>query len=191
MGQNHSSNPESPESTRDSQVWTWEERSAKSGSYSVQHASGNREYSSEDSTRKVVQNIKDQLRHDERISEISINSRKIHITIWTRFVASSMQAALRMDPSYENNLDLFKNSDIESIKGLFWITRMVVEGNQKLRMYLPQMLRVHFGKTRIASRKNNKVDESKSIRLLGLRVMLGKMHGAEDAVKKWMIRCQL
>ena len=58
----------------DSQVWQWEERNEKSGWYSVQYASGNRECSSEDSgglaethasgnreyTRKVVQNIKDQ-----------------------------------------------------------------------------------------------------------------------------------
>ena len=36
-------------STRDSQVWTLEERSTKSGWYSVQHASGNGENTSEDS----------------------------------------------------------------------------------------------------------------------------------------------
>ena len=59
-------------------MWTWEERNTKSGWYSVQHASGNREYGSEDSgglsethasgncehTRKVVQNMKD--RHELR-----------------------------------------------------------------------------------------------------------------------------
>ena len=82
VGQNHSSNPESPGSTRDYQVRTWKERNTKSGWYSVQHASRNREYgySSEDSgglsethasgnreyTRKVVQNMKDRLRHDEK-----------------------------------------------------------------------------------------------------------------------------
>ena len=128
-----------PVSTRDSQVWPWEERNEKSGWYSVQHASGNREY-----TRKVVQNIKDQLRHDESISEISINSEEMHISIWTRFTASSMQAALHMDPSYENNLELFKNSEFENIKGLFGITRMMIEGNSEI--YFPQTLRVHFGK---------------------------------------------
>ena len=42
-GQDYSSNPKSPGSARDSQVWTWAERSTKSGWYSVQHASGNRE----------------------------------------------------------------------------------------------------------------------------------------------------
>ena len=49
VGQDFSSNPTSLGSTRDSQVWPWEERNEKSGWYSVQHASGNREYSSEDS----------------------------------------------------------------------------------------------------------------------------------------------
>ena len=37
--QDCSSNAKIPVSTRDSQVWTWDERSAKSGWYSVQHAS--------------------------------------------------------------------------------------------------------------------------------------------------------
>ena len=49
VGQDYSSKPKRPGSTRDSQVRTWEERHEKSGWYSVQHASGNREYSSEDS----------------------------------------------------------------------------------------------------------------------------------------------
>ena len=51
------------------------------------HASGNREY-----TRSVVQN-KNQFRH-ESISEISTNSEKMHLSIWTRFMVSSMQAAI-------------------------------------------------------------------------------------------------
>ena len=49
VGQGYLSNPKSPGSTRDSQVSTWEERNEKIGWYSVQHASGNREYGSEDS----------------------------------------------------------------------------------------------------------------------------------------------
>ena len=166
-----------PVSTRDSQVWPWEERNEKSGWYSVQHASGNREY-----TRKVVQNIKDQLRHDESISEISINSEEMHISIWTRFTASSMQAALHMDPSYENNLELFKNSEFENIKGLFGITRMMIEGNSEI--YFPQTLRVHFGKICIASRTSNKADKSKSVRLLGLRVVLAKTARSRRCSKK-------
>ena len=66
-------------------------------------------------TRKVIQNIRDQLRHDASISEISIYSEKMHISMWTRFMASSMQAALHMDPSYEHNLEFFKNSEIKKV----------------------------------------------------------------------------
>ena len=151
VGQDHSSNPKSPLSTRDFQVWPWEERNEKSGWYSVQHASGNREYSTKDSgslaethawgnpecTRKVVQNIKDQLRHDKSISEISTNSEKMHISIWTRFLASSMQAALHMDPSHEKNLELIKNSEFENIKGLFGVTRIMIEGNSDIKNVFP------------------------------------------------------
>ena len=111
---------------------TWVERITNSGWYSVQHASGKREYGygSEDSgglsethasrkreyTRKVVQNMKDRLRHDESSSEISMNSEKMHVSIWTKFMASSMQAALHMT-RVTKNWELFKNSEFESIKG--------------------------------------------------------------------------
>ena len=81
---------------------------------------------------KVVQNMKDRLGHDESVSEISMDSEKMHISIWTRFMVSSMQAALHMDPSYEKNLEIFKNSEFENIKGLFKITRMMIEGNSDI-----------------------------------------------------------
>ena len=109
-------------------MWTWEE-STNSGCCSVQHAWGNREYCSEDSgglsdtlalghreyVQKVVQNMKDLLRRDERDSEISMDSEKMHISIWKRFMASPMQAAVHWDPSYEKNLEIFKNSEFENI----------------------------------------------------------------------------
>ena len=44
-------------------------------------------------------------------------------------MASSMPAALHMDPSYEENLELFKNSEFQNITGLFGITRMMIEGS--------------------------------------------------------------
>ena len=47
-------------------------------------------------------------------------------------MVSSIQAALHMDPSYENNLELFKNSEFDNIKGLFGITRMMIEGNSEI-----------------------------------------------------------
>ena len=48
-------------------------------------------------------------------------------------MASSMQAALHMDPSYEKNLELFKNAEFENIKGLFGIRRMMIEGNSEIK----------------------------------------------------------
>ena len=42
-----------------------------------------------------------------------------------------------MDPSYEKNLELFKNSEIENVKGLFGITRMRIEGNSQIQNVFP------------------------------------------------------
>ena len=42
-----------------------------------------------------------------------------------------------MDPSYEKNLELFKNSEFESIKGLFGIARMLIEGNSEIKNVFP------------------------------------------------------
>ena len=52
-------------------------------------------------------------------------------------MASSMQEALRMDPSYEKNLELLGSSEFESIKGLFGITRMMTEGNSEIKNVFP------------------------------------------------------
>ena len=48
-----------------------------------------------------------------------------------------MQAALQMHPSYEKNLELFKNSEFENIKGLCGITRMMIEGNSEIKNVFP------------------------------------------------------
>ena len=52
-------------------------------------------------------------------------------------MASSMQAALHMDPSYEKNLELFKKSEFENIKGLFGIRRMMIEGHSEIKNVFP------------------------------------------------------
>ena len=62
---------------------------------------------------------------------------KMHISIWTRFMASSKQAALHMDPSYEKNLELFESPEFESMKGLFGVTRMMIEGNSEIKNVFP------------------------------------------------------
>ena len=192
--------PKSPGSTRDSQVRTWEERNTKSGWHSVQHASetenivqkilgvSQRRMPREiESTRqKVVQNIKDQLRHDESSSAISIFSEKMHISIFTRFMASSMQEALHMDQSYDKNLKLFKNSEFENIKACSGLQEWWSKEIQKLRMYLPQMLRVHFGKNPFCLK--NKQWSGRKQEYTFTRTpcyVWWKMHDPEDAIKRW------
>ena len=124
VGQNYSSNPKSLGGVQETLKRGPGKRNTKSGWYSVQHASGHREYGyvSEDSgglsethawrnreyTRKVVQNTKDLLRHDESSSDISMNSEKMHISIWTRFMASPMQAALHMDPGLRKEFGIIQ-----------------------------------------------------------------------------------
>ena len=67
-----------------------------------------------------------------------VNSEKMHISIWTRFMASSMQAALHMGPSYEKNLwNYSKNLNFWASKGLFGITRMMIEGNSEIKNVFP------------------------------------------------------
>ena len=44
--------------------------------------------------------MKNRLGHNESVSKVSMDSEKMHISIWTLFTASSMKAALHMDPSY-------------------------------------------------------------------------------------------
>ena len=66
-----------------------------------------------------------------------MNSAKMHISIWTRFMASSMQAAFFMDPNDEKNLEVFKNFEFENSKGLFGNTKMMIEGNSEIENVFP------------------------------------------------------
>ena len=63
--------------------------------------------------------MKDRLGHNEGVPEVSMDSEKMHISIWTLLMAPSMQAALHMDPNYAKNLEIFKNSEFENIESLF------------------------------------------------------------------------
>ena len=83
--------------------------------------------------RKVFQNVKNQLGHNESVSKVSMDSEKMHISIWTLFTASSMKAALHMDPSYATNLEVLTNSDSENIESLFNISNMMIGGNSEIR----------------------------------------------------------
>ena len=88
------------------------------------------------------------------ISEISINSEKMHISIWTRFMASSMQTAFHMDPSYEKILELFKNSECDNIKGLFGITWIMIERSSEIKNVFPADVASSLSKKPLYCQKN-------------------------------------
>ena len=71
------------------------------GGLSETPASGNREY-----MQKVVQNVKDRLGHNEGVSEVSMDSEKMHISIWTLFMgfmdAGGIEHGSELREEFEN-----------------------------------------------------------------------------------------
>ena len=63
---------------------------------------------------------------------MAMEANKTNIPMWTLFMASSMQAALHMDPTYIENLEVFKNSDFGNIERLFNITRKMIGENSEI-----------------------------------------------------------
>ena len=82
-------------------------------------------------------------------------------------MASSLQAALHMDQNYEKNLELLKNSEFESIKVLFGITRMMIEGNSEIKNVFP---------ADVASSLWKKPE---------IKWTKARVHGPEDTIKRW------
>ena len=97
-----------------------------------------------------------------------------------------MQAALHTDPSYEKNLELFRNPEFEHIKGLFGITRMMIEGNSEIKNVFPADVASSLGEKSVLL-------EEQAIKWTKARVYvhsdpvlsLGKLLGPEDAIKRW------
>ena len=63
---------------------------------------------------------------------MAMEAEKTSISIWTLFMVSSMQAALHMEPSHTENLDVFKTSEIENIESLFNITSKMIRENSEI-----------------------------------------------------------
>ena len=193
----------SPGSTRHFEVRTWEERNTKSGWYSIQRASGNREYGhgSEDfgglsethaSGNREVQ-AKSRSKHEgptqarwKQLGYIDQLRENAHVYMdkiyglhrcrqhcpWTRLTKRIW--------NYSRLLNLRASKACSGLQE--WSSKEI----QKLRMYLPQMLRVHFGEQPVLLTEQ-------AIRWTKARVYvysnsvlcLGKQHGPEDAVKRW------
>ena len=136
--------------------------------------------------RKVFQNVKNRLGHNESVSKISIDSEKVHISIWTLFTASSMKAALHMDPSYATDLEVLTNSDLENIESLFNITNMMIGGNSEIKNVFSMGAASPLW-------ENSTLLNDQTIKWTKARVYvysdsvlcLGKTHGPEDAIKRW------
>ena len=62
-----------------------------------------------------------------------MDSEKKHIPIWKLSMASSMQAALHMDPNYAKNKEIFKNSEFENIESLFNVMNLMIAVNSELK----------------------------------------------------------
>ena len=118
MGQDYSSNPKSPESTGDTEVWAWEERNEKSGWYSVQHASGNREY-----TRKVLSEQKSAQTRGKHLGNIDQFREDAYSDVDA--IYGFINAG-----SIAHGPDLRKEFE-------FGITRMMIEGNSEIKNVFP------------------------------------------------------
>ena len=100
-------------------------------------------------------------------------------------MASPMQAALYMDPSYEKNLEIFKNSDFENIKGLFGITRMMIEGSSEIQIDFPaDVASSLWEKPNCLKKQTMKWTKARVYVCSDSVLCLGKMHGPEDGVKR-------
>ena len=91
-----------------------------------------------------------------------------------------------MDPSYEKNLDLFKNSEFESIKGLFGITRMMIEGISEIKNVFPaDVASSLWEKPALLEEQAIKWTKAKVFVYSDSVLCLKKKHGPEEATKKW------
>ena len=101
-------------------------------------------------------------------------------------MASSTRAALHNDPSYEKNLEFFKNFELENIRGLFGITRMMIEANSYIKNVFPADVASSLWETLYCLK--NKQQKSTKARLYVYSdsvLCLGKQHGPKDASRRW------
>ena len=99
--------------------------------------------------------------------------------------------ALRMDPGDEQNLKLFKNSEFESIKGLFGIATMMIEGNSEIKnVFLADVASSLWEKLVVLQEQAIKWTKARVYIHSDSVSCLGKQHGPEDAIRRWSVKCQ-
>ena len=88
--------------------------------------------------------------------------------------------------SYEKNLALFKNSEFENIKGLFGITRMMIEGNSEIKnVFLADVASSLWENPVLLKEQAIKWTKARVYVCSDSVLCLGKMRGPEDAVRRW------
>ena len=101
-------------------------------------------------------------------------------------MASSIQAALHMDPSYEKNFELFKNSEFENNKGVFGITRMIIERNTEIMNVCPADVASSLWEKLVLLKEQAIKWTKTGVYVYSDSVLcLGKQHGPEDAFRRW------
>ena len=96
-------------------------------------------------------------------------------------MSSSMQAALHMDPSCEKNLELFKNAELENIKGLWRIARMMTEGNSEIKnVCTADVASSLWEKTVLLKEQASKWTKARVVVYSDSVLCLGKQHGPQE-----------
>ena len=179
VGQDYSSNPESLGSTRDSQVWPWEEMKNPDGTLFSMPLETE---STCEKSFKTWQTDSDTMKASRKHRwtprrytfqcgrDLCLHRCRQHCT-WTRVTKRIW--------NYSRVVNL-RTSKVRSE-----LRKWSLKEIQKLRMYFPQTLQVHFGKNPCCLKNSNKVDEARVYVYLDSVLWMGKQHGPEDAMIKW------
>ena len=100
---------------------------------------------------------------------MAMEAEKTNISTWTVFMVSSMKAGLHMDPSYTENLEVFKNSEFENIESMFKNTRKIIGENSEI-MNVSSLETVGSSLERITL-----LNDQARKRLLGFRGLFGRI----------------
>ena len=135
---------------------------------------------------KVFQNAKNRSGHNEDHSQMAMEAEKTNISTWTVSMVSSMKAALHMDPSYTENLEVVKNSECENIESMFNITRKMIGENSDI-MNVSSLETVGSSLERITLLNDQAMKWAKARRYVHSDsvLCLGGLSSPNDANRKW------
>ena len=180
LGQDYSSNPNSPESTRDSQVWPWEERNEKSRWYSVQHASGNR---ARDKSFRTLETNSDTMKASRTYrSTLRRCTFRYGRDLWLhRCRQHCTWTELRREFGIVQEFWIW-----EHIKGLFGIAWMMIKGNSEIKNVFPADIASSLWKKPVWLKEQALKWTKARVYVYSDSVLcLSKLHGPEVAIRRW------